>query len=91
MFQDKIIKKENSELIENSLLFQFINGIYETSMIAVKCNGLALQFIQNQTSEICMTAVQQNGLALQFVHNKTPEICLAAVQQNGLALQYINN
>jgi hypothetical protein len=30
-------------------------------------NGLALQYVKNQTEEMCKLAVKNNGLALQFV------------------------
>ena len=33
----------------------------------VKEDGLQLQYIRNQTDELCMAAVKQNGLALQYV------------------------
>jgi hypothetical protein len=56
---------------------------------AVKQNGFVLQYIEEQTDEICLEAVKQNGMALQFVFKQTPEICLEAVKQNGFALQYI--
>jgi G:T-mismatch repair DNA endonuclease (very short patch repair protein) len=36
-------------------------------LAAVKQYGRALQFIQEQTPELCLAAVQQNGYALQFV------------------------
>ena len=49
----------------------------------------ALQFVKEQTPEICMIAVKQNGWALRYVEEQTPEICMAAVQQNGLALKYV--
>lgn len=55
----------------------------------MKNDGLALQYIQKQTPEMCMAALKQNGLALQFVEKQTPEICLEAVRQNGLALQFV--
>jgi hypothetical protein len=47
-------------------------------MNAVKQNGLALEFVEHQTYEICLAAVKQNGLALEFVEHQTYEICLAA-------------
>lgn len=52
-------------------------------------NGLLINYIKEQTPELCMLAVQQNGLALKYINNKTPELCKLAVQQNGLALQYV--
>ena len=45
-------------------------------------NGLALEFIKEQTPEICMAAVKQNGEALQYVKEQTEEICMEAINQN---------
>jgi len=39
--------------------------------LAVKQNGCALKYVQNQTDEICEMAIQQNMCALQFVQNKS--------------------
>ena len=36
-------------------------------MAAVKQNGDALQYVHNQTPEICEAAVKENGYALQYV------------------------
>ena len=49
---------------------------------------MALQYVNEQTHELCLEAVKQNGSALRFVKKQTPEICLAAVKQNG-ALQFV--
>ena len=55
----------------------------------VKMNGMALEFIKEQTDEICLEAVKQNGLALQYVKKQTPEICLEAVKNNASTLRYV--
>ena len=54
-----------------------------------KEDGLALQFVKEQTPELCLAAVKQNGYALRIVREQTPEICLAAVKQNGYALRIV--
>jgi hypothetical protein len=64
---------------------------YKKDLEAVKENGWALQFVQNQTPEICLEAVKQNGYALEHVKNQTPELCLEAVKQNGNSLYYVKN
>ena len=48
-------------------------GINE-DLEAVKQNGKALQFVKNQTLEICLEAVKQNGESLEYVKNKTYEM-----------------
>ena len=59
---------------------------------AVKQNGWALQYVKNQTLELCTMAVKQNGWALQYVKiEQTPELCALAVTQEGFTLQYVKN
>ena len=36
---------------------------------AVKQNGFALQYVKEQTEEICLEAVKQDGYALKFVES----------------------
>jgi len=61
-------------------------------MLALKQNGLLIEYVKNHTKIFCKIAVHQNGLALKHITNRLfrldPDICLLAVQQNGLALQY---
>ena len=70
----------------------FIKEIEEKNphLKKVKENGLTLEFIEEQTEEMCIMAVKENGLVLQYVKNQTEEICLEAVKQNQEALQYVN-
>jgi hypothetical protein len=62
----------------------------DEAMNAVKQNGYALQYVTEQTEQICLEAVKQNGYALQYVTEQTEQICLEAVKQNGDALRYVN-
>ena len=48
-----------------------------------------LQFIDNQTTELCLAAVKNDGRALEFVKEQTLDICLAAVANEPLALQFV--
>ena len=53
------------------------------SLIAVKLDGCNLEYVKNQTEEICLAAVKNNGHALQYVKEQTPKImCVAAVKNN---------
>ena len=61
------------------------------SFAAVKQNGYALQYVKDQTTEICLEAVKQSGDALQYAKDRTTEICLEAVKQSGYALQYVKD
>ncbi|EGT3944096.1 TPA: hypothetical protein KOR49_003797 [Clostridioides difficile] len=44
--------------------------IFNLYIIAVRQNGLALEFIENQIDEICMEALKQNELAIKYVKDK---------------------
>jgi hypothetical protein len=48
-------------------------------MAAIKQNGMALDFVNDQTPELCLNAVEQNGFALLHVKKKTPELCFIAL------------
>ena len=80
----KDYKKEYDSLIEKKNL----KG--EEALKTVKQDGYALQYVTEQTPEICIEAVKQNGYALQYVKNQTEAICIEAVKQNINALQYVN-
>ena len=56
---------------------------------AVKESGYALEYVKQQTEEICLEAVKENCSVIQYIKEQTEEICLAAVKQNGNSLQYV--
>jgi hypothetical protein len=64
---------------------------YEADLQKVKKYGYALQFIKEQTYELCLEAVKTSGCAcaLKYVKEQTPEICLASVKNSGCALEYV--
>ena len=62
---------------------------YEEVKLAVQQYGGALQYVHNQTDELCRLAVQQYGGALQYIHSQTEELCRLAVQQNESVSQYV--
>ena len=108
---DKLTLSERFELYDNTefcnpylksivehfgwTLYYVKNKTPEICEIAVKTNGIALEYIepQNQTLEICRLAVIQNGYALKFVleQYQTPEICDIALRQSQHLSQYIKN
>ena len=66
-------------------------GINEDpDLTAVKQAGWAIQYVKEQTLEICMAAVKQDGRAIVHVKEQTPEICMAAVKQNSRAIVYVD-
>ena len=49
----------------------------EEAIRKVKENGYLLQYVREQTLEICMAAVKQNGYLLQYVREQTLVFTLA--------------
>ena len=72
-------------------MFMLIINYFGDNMIDWSSEKLGwdLEFVLNQTKEICLCAVKQEGYAIMYVKEQTEEICLAAVRQNGLALKYV--
>jgi ribosomal protein S30 len=48
--------------------------------------GDALEYVREQTPEICLAAVKDTCDSLVFVREQTPEICLTAVKGNPYTL-----
>ena len=91
LFRANIFDSRDFEMLRsNGLELQYVKQTFDLCIVAVKQNGLALEFVNNQTEEICIAAVINNGFALEFVKHQTEDICLVAVKQNGLAYKYIN-
>ena len=63
-----------SKLVEQ-IMAGYINSktikTEKESLEAVRQNGDALQYVNNQTEKICLEAVRRNQRALQFVSNQT--------------------
>lgn len=62
----------NLNIKQNNILGTSINEDLER----VKQDWRNLQYIENQTNEVCIEAVMQNPRAIDYVKNKTPEIYL---------------
>jgi hypothetical protein len=64
----------------------------EMCLEAIKqTGGLALQYIVNQTEEICHAAVRENGALLQYVKNQTENICLDAINPHFMKAIHMSN
>ena len=84
-FKTSRIILHNIQPINESLLW--LDTTFTTKI--VQQDGLALQYVEEQTEELCRLAFQKHGYALKFVKEQTEELCRLAVQQNGCALQYV--
>jgi hypothetical protein len=72
---------------------QRINNDDEEKYLALcEKDGLALQFIENQTYDICMAAVKQFTFSIEYVKmvDKYYEICLYAVDQDWKTINLID-
>ena len=50
--------------------------------LAVKNNGLAIEFITKPSEDLIFSAIKQNPLSIDLIHNPTEEMCLLAVHIN---------
>jgi len=57
--------------------------------LAVKYNGLALQYVDEQDDEICTVAVGKNIYALEYVKNQDHDMCMNAVKKNSSIVEYV--
>ena len=79
--------KANRIIIEKFVTIDSYWHNYKFCIKAVKHDGFALQYVKNQSPELCLVAVK-NGCALQYVKAQSPEICLESVAQDAFALEY---
>ena len=84
-----VLKKQSYDfwkqaIIRNGMVLEAFNKFTyypqseELCLIAVKNNGLALEFVKNQTDDICFEAVKRNSMAIKYVKNQTKDLCLSA-------------
>ena len=65
---------------------------YEIDLQKVKQKYVwTLQYVKEQTPELCLVAVNQAGLVLKYVREQTPEICLAAIKRTKMSLYYVKD
>lgn len=75
-----IAHKEKGESTED--FFKRIEPQNIIDLQGLEGDGLHLQYVKDQTPELCMASVKQNGMALRYVINQTPELCMTAVKQD---------
>lgn len=49
----------------------------------------AIQFVQNQTYEICSQSIKHNPNSIMFVKNQTIELCNLAIEGDAFTIKYI--
>ena len=91
----RVFVKKNELKLDKVMVKTILNACdvddYDFWIGMTNKNGLVLEFVKNQTDEICKSAVRQNGNALQYVKNQTDAICKLAVQRDALAIVYVEN
>ena len=82
---DKIIIKDILDFNSDN------NDIDDVWIEILKNDSSAINYIKNQTPELCALAIQLNSYALKYIKNqyKTEDICKLAVEKNGNALKYV--
>lgn len=86
----KNIKNFTPELCEkaikaNPLALQYIPANFKTielCTIAVEIDGMALQFVDNQSVDICIAAVSNNPKSITYAKYQTDDICSIALNKN---------
>ena len=63
----------------------------ELKLLAVRCNGMALEFIKDATYELQKEAIKQKGFAIQFVTNPSEELKMLAVEQDPFVILKFEN
>jgi DNA-binding XRE family transcriptional regulator len=62
---------------------------FEITFNDVKYDWKLLQYVKNQTSEMCEIAVSKSWQAIKYVKNQTPKLCEIAAKKNWRALEFI--
>lgn len=48
-----------------------------------------IEFVEDQTPDLCLAAVKEYGMMVKYVHNQTPEICIEAVKNDPWAYEFV--
>jgi hypothetical protein len=63
----------------------------ERCILAMRRNGLAIQFIKDPSEEMKLEAVRQDGWAIRFIKDPSERVQLEAVRQDGYAIRFIKD
>lgn len=75
----------NPELIKN-----IINQNEELCLIAVKQNGLLLEFVKNKSFTICYHAIKNNSFSIKYTNYSNKKLRNLAIKNNPESIKYIN-
>lgn len=71
--------------------FRLRYGLIQITLDMIRNNGLLLEYLTEQTEELCELAILSNWMSLRFVINQTERLCILAIQQDLRALYSVNN
>ena len=75
--------------MEEDYINDIIRG-YEKDLQSVKEDGYgALNFVIEQTPELCLAAVKENAWNLEYVKEQTYALCFEAIKQDGSILRIV--
>lgn len=83
--------KSDKLIITEFLDFADIADSYWLELLFDKKQSAALQYVEDQTDDICVRAITQDAGAIRFVRDQTEDLCMLAVQKNGLAVRHIRS
>lgn len=63
----------------------------ETYLDIIRKNGMMIQYVKEQTEELCIEAIKQNWRSITLIKHLTENICLEAVKQEPMAIEKIPN
>lgn len=89
-------------VIDQTTLFEIIshqpfdilhikNPSKKLQLLAVKTNGMTIQFIKNPCEKVQLEAVKQNGYVIKYIERPSEKIKINSVKQNGYAIIFIND
>jgi hypothetical protein len=65
--------------------------IASQNMALVHADSSNIQYIQDQTPEMCMLAVKRDSSNIQYIQDQTPEMCMLAVKRDSSNIKYVKN
>ena len=88
MEESRIIKMINNN---PSIISTINNPTDEMKLLAIKKDGLTLEYIDNPTIEMQELALDNNIRAIRYIDNPTEEMMIKAVNAGWSILDYIKN
>ena len=72
-------------------LFCSGDSIIYVSILRWITDGCPLQYVKEQTYELCLEAVKNNGYTSEYIKDQPYKLFLEAVKNNGCALEFVKN